>query len=215
MRVLHSSDLHGRHNKLFSIKDGWDIWIDTGDFFSNYGRNSYGYLDKYLEQAHQTTVFDSIHLNIIKWLNGRPMISVPGNHDFICLAEKLNISNAHAIRNYEQTVNLLGYTFAGFRYIPYIAGEWVGEKHNLFNDVQAVFDNNPDILLTHVPPATILSDQWGSDELYFALTKQQHKIQHHFFGHVHECGGMTAQKDGITFYNGATNVTIHNISKKI
>ena len=38
MRVLHTSDLHGKYKRLLAFDEPFDVWVDTGDFFDNVGR---------------------------------------------------------------------------------------------------------------------------------------------------------------------------------
>ena len=38
MRVLHTSDLHGKYKRLLAVEEPFDVWVDTGDFFHNVGR---------------------------------------------------------------------------------------------------------------------------------------------------------------------------------
>jgi predicted phosphohydrolase len=62
-----------------------------------------------------------------------------------------------------------------------------------------------DVLITHVPPAGILDSEkgisWGSSSLR-ALT-EVYRPRLHLFGHVHACGGQTAQVGSTLYANVA------------
>jgi Icc-related predicted phosphoesterase len=234
MKILHSSDLHGDYHKL--LKDfgdaDFDVWIDTGDFFPN--RNLPPRAD---EPRYQTRWFKNKQLGrrLTKWLAGRPLISVPGNHDYVSLANLMREGKARA---YEATpggvvVNRIRY--AGFRQIPYIHGEWVGETQpgDFREVVEEVFADPPDILLTHAGPAfprrSGMPEMTGSDDyhggissLSTALSFRPHGIKAHFFGHDHQHGSKTREEMGILFSNSATKpkivtvpgLAVNNPSKK-
>jgi Icc-related predicted phosphoesterase len=211
MKILHSSDLHGSYKPLLAALEGdYDIWIDTGDFFPNKTRGTA------IEASYQTRWFGGykgLGERIKARIGNRPMISVPGNHDFVNLAHLLTRSGVQAFDITDPIFNpsfppfsFHSVRFAGFREIPYIAGEWNGEAHCFDDQINRVAATNPDILLTHAPPSGVLSDQWGIPALTTYLFYQPHRIKLHLFGHVHEHGGEEVTEGGIRFVNGATTI---------
>lgn len=207
MRILHSSDLHGLWDFLFQFED-FDIWIDSGDFFPNQTRG-----DLSVEVPFQRACLAEYADRIKAWLGDRPLISVPGNHDFIDLVDELNPADGYDLTR--GPVEIGGETFAGFREIPYIAGEWAGEVHDFQDVIDRTFDADPTILVTHTPPSQILDysgHSYGCSALTGALSFRRHRIRHHFFGHIHQCGGMDEVQMGVHFYNGATYIRCIEIS---
>ena len=219
MRVLHTSDLHGRYKALLGFDEPFDVWIDTGDFFPNKGRKCGSRIDPQVERDYQVrwTRYKSIGARIADWLKGRPMLTVPGNHDFISLhtAVKGMGGDAHLVT--PGGVKLLGYQWAGYRHIPYIDGEWPGEVEAWeFEELTRGALNGADFLVTHAPPSGILSGtpakMYGVSAITTSLAYREHQIRAHFFGHEHSDGGKVTEEMGVRFINGACNLRVHDIS---
>ena len=213
MRILHTSDLHGewarkefRENVQKSLNE-FDVWVDTGDFFPNITR---GAVRVEVPQQHSWVKSYQVCESILSFLDGRPMISVPGNHDYISLAEKLKEAGGSAYEITPSGVEVLGLIWAGFREIPWIIGEWNGETNSpeLQVIVDKVWETNPDILVTHSPPGGILDNRRGVNSLGTALRYKENKIRAHLFGHIHELGGQEEKILDCTFYNGARGAHI-------
>lgn len=213
VNILHTSDLHGQYKVALKAlaTDGYDLWIDTGDFFPNKTRG-----ERAIEVRHQTKWFGFKNLGerIVKALNGRPLISVGGNHDYVCLAALVRDAGGEAYDLSDGPVNTNGLTFAGCREVPWIAGEWNGETFgpDFTSIVEGVFASDPDVLVTHAPAAGILDDKahgGGIAQITSTLTWQNHKVCAHFFGHIHETQGSVSEM-GIQFINGSGKALIHS-----
>jgi Icc-related predicted phosphoesterase len=219
MRVLHTSDLHGRYKDLLNCDEDFDVWVDTGDFFPTAGRDKGlgGRIHYHTERAYQLRwcSYKQIGGRLFDWLMDRPLITVPGNHDFIPLHGLIKQAGGESYQISTLSQKILGHTWAGFREINYIDGEWEGETHDFVDIVDDVMRSDPDILVTHAPPAGILDSEggegYGITRLASALTHQKHSIKHHFFGHVHKPGGLKTYLMDTWFYNGAENVKVHVI----
>lgn len=195
MKILHSSDLHGQWEGLFAFTD-FDVWIDTGDFFPNKSRGK-----RHIEVPYQTSLASSIAPRLEEWLRGRPALICPGNHDYTSLSLKSGIPIGL------QAVEICGLKFAGFRNIPFIAGEWNYESTE--DQIGKLCDSlSPcDVLVTHTAPANILDASYGSSALAQWLTYKQQGVKMHLFGHVHDCGGQQVEEMGILFRNGAQHIS--------
>lgn len=217
MIILHSSDLHGQYHRLLDehADSEFDVWLDTGDFFDNAGWVN-GHIEAIEEVRFQVRWLGhkSLPTRLAEWLRGRPALLMPGNHGFIELAPYLRAAGANATRVTPGGVSLLGLRWAGFREIPPIAGEWVGEEEDPSKVIAAAFTADPDILVTHGPPGGILDEKqgYGCPNLATALAYRPHKIQAHFFGHTHQNGGEQVERMGIQFYNGACHATLHTLN---
>ena len=185
--ILHTSDLHGNYKKLLAALEGdFDVWVDTGDFFPNKTRG-----DRSVEVPFQAkwAGWKNLGERIVEGLAGRPLISVGGNHDYISLAALVRDAGGTAFDVSEGPAQVSGLTFAGFREIPWIAGEWNGETlgPDFTAIVEETFAANPDILVTPGPAAGLLDDKahgGGVVQLASALTWQPHNVKAHFFGHI-------------------------------
>ena len=219
--IAHASDTHGSPAIVRAFgKSSADMLLLTGDIMQNKGRDlSTGRINKRVEKKYQQTWFRRQAKKWAQDIGSRPVITVRGNHDFISAAPWLKHYGVevYEITDENPSIELFGKTWAGFRQIPYIDGEWAGERHDLSMDIKRAFDADPDILVTHVPPSGILdySSEWGehfgSSELTTKLTYTEHKVTHHFFGHVHECGGRVQEEMGIKFINGACTYKEHTV----
>lgn len=221
MKLLHTSDLHGSYHALLEAlaKPDWDVWCDAGDFFPNKTRG-----EAHIEVGHQTRWFGYPNLasRITEAMKGRPLVSVPGNHDYVSLATLVSSGGGLAFgvgKHSPKAITLGGKSFAGFREIPWIEGEWAGETPRAaFKEiVDMTLAKGPDILLTHAPPNGILDDDGcgpeggGIEALTSSLCYTPHSVKQHLFGHIHQHGGVVEEKFGIRFCNGATKITIHSI----
>tara|TARA_Y100000310_G_scaffold40157_1_gene37658 strand:+ start:825 stop:1922 length:1098 start_codon:yes stop_codon:yes gene_type:complete len=209
MRVLHSSDLHGNWKQLLAFQD-FDVWVDSGDFFPNKTRGTPE------EKRYQTRWFANKRVGerLTKWLDGRPLISVPGNHDYTSLPLLMREAGAETFPITPEGVTVYGIRYAGFREVPFIEGEWAGEiPQGAFRDlVWRTFRNRPHVLVTHAGPGSILSggDSYhcGIDSLVGRLAYQPHDVRAHFFGHDHDYGSQTLTELGVLFSNSATKPKI-------
>lgn len=224
LKVLHSSDLHGKYKRLLNgcADTEFDVWLDTGDFLDNVGRvpKTNMQIVPHTERGYQLRWigYKQLAHRFKDWLDGRPAILVPGNHDFLTFAHHLKrvCPNVHAIT--PAGVEVAGLTWAGFRQINHEEGEWEGEiEPEAFAPlVDQTFDTNPDVLVTHAPPEDILSrdgfdEEYGIAKLAAALREREHRIRWHFFGHAHPGGGSQVELDGVQHINGACNTIVHTI----
>ena len=214
MRVLHSSDLHGGYPALQGVEADFDVWLDTGDFFPNLAGPA-GPVDADEEVAFQRRWMagaPDLAGRIAIWLAGRPALIMPGNHDYVDLAGAVRDAGARAIEVVPRGVELLGLRWAGFRQVKWMDGTWNGETADFSEVVSQTFLNEPDVLVTHGPPAGLLESElgYGISALRDAL-QQSTRIRTHFFGHDHRTGGMSTEAFGIRFYNGAKSVRMVEI----
>lgn len=218
MRLLHTSDLHGNMDLLLEHlnQDNYDVWVDTGDFFPNLTRG-----DKDIEPAYQTRWFIDWEEKIKDALNERPMLSVAGNHDYTSLPTLLHMTgHENAYKVHDKPVHMRNngeiLTFAGFREIPYIAGEWNGERKDLEPYIARALSFKPHILLTHTPPAGIMDfsndgrGHCGSTKLANKLAYDKHNVAFNLFGHIHANKGIE-QHHGVTFVNSAEGATLIDV----
>jgi Icc-related predicted phosphoesterase len=200
MRIGHFSDLHGRLETLENATEAPDVWVCSGDIFPNKTRGIAS-----VEVQFQSNWF--LSQNFPRLLKGKPLLYVPGNHDYANLADLLREQGYPAETITVEGITFNGVRFAGFREVPYIQGEWNGESRNVELSAIAVelFNNPPDVLVTHAPPGGILGDGHtaGIAALTSLLTYSPHDVKAHLFGHIHEDGGKTIEELGVRFYNSA------------
>ena len=215
--IFHTSDLHGSYHGLLTQLaqiENLDIWVDTGDFFPNKTRGTH------VEKSYQTKwalEYTKIAHRIAEICMKRniSVVSVSGNHDYVSLANLLKVAgmsanNVFDLSSASHSTTVHGIKFAGFREIPYIAGEWAGETEiGDFKDIMnTAMSHNPDILVTHCPPGGILDDatdggHYGVPYITSYLMNAPHSVKAHLFGHVHGDGGLTKSEGEILFSNAA------------
>ncbi len=209
IKICHISDTHDCPNiALGAAREPVDVIVLSGDLMANRGRiGGLGILPD-LERIYQTNWVQGSN-RIASWAKAfgeTPVVIVDGNHDFISMANPLRDAgcNVYHITAENPCITVAGVRFAGFREIPWIAGEWMGETHNQREAIDRAFDCDPQILVTHGPPAGILDgpNGYGSAPLTTALAYRGDRIKAHLFGHAHEGCGM-AQTMGISFSNAA------------
>jgi len=205
--IAHASDLHGDLGPLMALGVRPDVWVLSGDICPNESR---GFAD--IEVPYQTEWAHDFRAELAEIFEGRPVVSVPGNHDYIDMGAVLRDLGliAHTVSE-TNPVTMAGLRFAGFRHVPWMYGEWAGETHEFGAVIDQVFSQNPDILVTHAPAAGILDDGMAIKsirELATALAYRPHGIQAHLFGHVHTVGGQQVNEMGIQFSNAAETCQI-------
>jgi Icc-related predicted phosphoesterase len=222
IRIAHCSDTHDRPSTIRQVADlDVDLLLITGDCMNNLGRvqRTGGIIRPSFEVKYQESWYRK---QAKKWaadLKGRPVIAIRGNHDFIGYSRWLRHYGVTVfeITDENPVVEVMGKRWAGFRQVNYMMGEWCGEERDLTPFVEAAFECDPDILVTHAPPAGILDTDthgekgYGISPLTTALCYRPHRITHHFFGHAHGSGGQMVEEMGITFANGAGRCIVHEI----
>lgn len=226
MIIAHASDTHDHPALIRGVADvECDVILLTGDILSNRGRiNGEQRIVPHLEYRYQASWARRAAKKWAPAFRGRDVVYVDGNHDFYDGLGKWLIhyghpaERLHHISDETPSVVVQGVKFAGFRQVTFMIGEWVGEEHDLAPHVERALAEDPDILVTHTPPAGILDGSpdcsSGSAALMSALAYRPHGISHHFFGHAHWHGGDTDEQLGIKFYNGACHLKVHEIELK-
>lgn len=209
MIIGHCSDLHGNLNGIFRGSQKPDVWVLSGDICPNLTRGQVS-----VEVPFQKVWFAKQAPILAKRFADRPVVVVGGNHDYIDLAELLLPYGVDAVTLTPEGAIVAGVRFAGFREIPYMRGEWNGECRDFSDIVDRTFNSDPEIIVTHAPPAGILDDDglgaqghgYGISALTNSLMYRPNQVRAHLFGHIHEHGGEDVKKFGIHFINGATCV---------
>jgi Icc-related predicted phosphoesterase len=210
MKVAHFSDVHGQLDNLSFPLDVQGL-VCTGDFFPNSTRGI-----RQVEVDFQTTWFERNQEKIFRVFGGLPIVCVDGNHDFVSLGAFLLRAGYPGLVvnvNPYEAQDFLGLKVAGYREIPWIAGEWNGETYapELHGLADCALQTGCEILLTHTPPKGILSGDYGCSSLSNLLAYSQHNVRFHFFGHCHD-GHGTVENMGIQFSNAATAINLIDIN---
>jgi len=215
LKILHTSDLHGRISEIIKKHefDDFDIWIDSGDFLPDHPEFAIRKIATEDSRTYQRQWLFKKIPHIQKWLNGRTMLSIRGNHDWIDLTKHFGKNVISA----EKGIEINGTKFIGFNEIPNCGNFFWNEVHPYYGFdevIQKVREYEPDILITHAPPNGILDiikgpipHNLGIVMLRRFLLEEKHNIKYHMFGHIHFCGGNKVRHNGINFYNGACRAT--------
>lgn len=233
LRIVHISDMHGTipsRNAFNNLLEIADLIVLSGDILPNSTRGIVG-----IEQRFQTEwlhgraahPIDREYLGALtpleRWAeflgNDLPVLIVGGNHDFISMAGEVKGIRGKNCTTHDLVADgpceFFGLRFAGIAAIPWINGEWNNEA--LPRELRAItydlFDQNPDVIVSHSPPSGILAGPYGSDALTNCLSYRDHKIKAVLFGHAHEDGGKTLTEQvnestpPILFSNAACHVS--------
>jgi Icc-related predicted phosphoesterase len=202
-RIAHVSDLHGNLDALLTSEVTPDVWVISGDLCPNESRG-----DADLERMTQVMWLESVRESLVARFGTTPVVYVGGNHDYADVARVLRSFGIDAVTVTPEGVEVVGVRFAGFPEIPFIAGEWNNESHDLAPMVEAAMAADPEVLVTHAAPAGILDDDHGCGHgcgvrsLTSALAYAPHRVRAHLFGHIHASEGVIEEM-GITFSNAS------------
>lgn len=224
IRIAHMSDTHDKPSIVKAVRDvECNVIVLTGDIIGNKGRVPFigggwdtgmsNRINPVAERKYQESWFRKVAKTWAPAFKGRPVIYVPGNHDFIDIERWIRHyghQDIFTISEKQPSVTVCGKVFAGFREVPWIAGEWRGETHEFQPLIERTMACNPDILVTHAPPGGILDgpNGYGVSAWTAPLFYGEHRVTHHFFGHAHEDGGKVVTEGGITFSNAACHMNI-------
>lgn len=211
MLGIHVSDTHGTLPVL--PKDG-EFVIHSGDYLPNASRGNLS-----IEYAFQPYWLRQNAERIKAWLDGRTFLFSSGNHDFVDPCPIMAESGIEVINLNDKVTVYKGLTFYGFPYIPYIAGEWAGEKQlpemhdEMKRMLRRIEDSGSkiDVLVAHSPPFGVL-DIYMNEHLGNTLMTNMMAYQemnplprYYLCGHIHESHG-SAEIFGVTVSNAATRV---------
>jgi len=209
LTIGHFSDTHGRNIIPVELSVVPDAWFHSGDFFPNRSRGNVE-----IEVDFQREWFIGFYEEFVKRLHGKPLFYTPGNHDYVELCDMM--PGYPVTRVTTAGVDFMGERIAGFREIPYIAGEWNGEVRTkeFAGLVYDLVDSNPTIIMNHAPCAGILD--MDAENLSRGITAMSSAITYGQFpdlkaylcGHVHDQGGKRMNVMGVDFYNSAETLQI-------
>lgn len=210
MKIAHASDLHGDVSVLAKVEDPVDLWVLTGDIFPNVTRGN-----RRIEDVAQVRWYAEMSRWFTHTFGKTPVLLVPGNHDYVDLANLLRRDGVNAREVTPDGLTFKGVRFAGFGQIPIIAGEWNRETtmSQLAILTRRTMElGNPEVLVTHAPPDGILNGLYqGIGPLTSYLSYRPHRVRLHLFGHAHEDGGREETIMGIRFVNSALTATVIDI----
>ena len=179
MRILHISDTHGYHWRLYNLPPA-DVIVHSGDLTAN---------------GEDEEVYD-----FIQWfenLDYTYKIFIPGNHDINLYDAQLEglAKNIYAL--YNSGITIENIHFYG---IPFYA---CFSNTLRYQQMINAIPTGTDVLITHQPPLGVL-DKNVTNGGNFDLLNKVYQIhpQLHLYGHIHENEGIETIDD-ITFSNAA------------
>lgn len=198
MNILHISDTHGREVKLDTRGD---IVVHSGDLMDNVHASRamwHSYNEAYQNQrlAHDA-----------KWLKrelgGRPLLLVPGNHDYYTEEGLGYLRDAGIDLHFlcDSGTIIDGVRFWGFPWTPtFYDWNWMCSEEEIDARLGDLLELereglwSPDVLVTHGPThrildATARGEYCGSRGLRKYFDSVQRMPKAHLFGHIHEQGG--------------------------
>jgi Icc-related predicted phosphoesterase len=212
MRLIHTSDTHGRFNPLLGI---WDYVVHSGDFCPNFNHGIN------LESYYQQEWLESKTEEIKNWIHGKPFLFCLGNHDYLSPGTFEKVLRAGGVEAYDltdKTVLFDGMNFYGFPYVPPINGRYAYELGvpEMTERVDALISesekNYIDIVVAHCPIGGCLdldshqNMRFGNQVMTTALDYKWDKNklpQAYLCGHIHSAHGVTI-RNGVLVSNAAT-----------
>lgn len=206
---IHISDTHGTLPVLTGL-DEVDFVVHSGDFMPNRTRGL-----RVIEESFQEAWLEKEADRIRQWLGGKPLLLVPGNHDFIDPTAVLGFREVNAILLDDRAVGLGGLYFWGHKWTPYFTGEWAWEESEAA--LRARLDIVPahvNVMVSHGPPYGVLDrnargQRCGSVALRHWLQDRGESVKACLVGHIHEAGGgVVTWPSGLLVSNAATSQRI-------
>ena len=191
MRIVVTSDTHGKHDDLASLSG--DVLIHCGDFCDGFNP----------DEADLERIDD--------WFGRQPfehVLCTGGNHDFVAQDRLANDQPLFENATYlvDSDVNIEGIRFYGAPWVPtlqswayYLSDDQLRAKWDLVPD-------DTDVLITHTPPWHVLdcprnpSVHCGCSHLAARIADLNLRL--HCFGHNHASYGRIEQ-DGVIFLNAS------------
>lgn len=232
VRIVHVSDQHGMipsRNGFANLLSIADLVVLSGDLFPNSTRGVRSVEQTFQEEWLVGRVVHPVNnkhhgsrtpLELwLEFLGELPVLVVGGNHDYIDFAKFVGGFRRENLLTHNLAasgpVELCGLRFAGITEIPWINGEWNNETvpTELRRATYDLFDQNPDVIVSHSPPAGILAGPYGSEPLTDCLSYREHNVKAVLFGHAHEDGGKIIEEtfgdstsQPVVFSNAACHV---------
>lgn len=209
MRILHTSDTHGADLSAIPL-DGIDVIVHSGDFQPTKGRRMGERIRPVAESRYQERWIRKAAPKIAEWAGARLFLYLPGNHDFFHCVPDLEAAGVHIINLSGRTATVEGVSFYGYRFVPYLEGEWCGELREHEIAEHALEFPDVDVLVTHSPPAGILDAAHGDRHGSTALANEY--LYHRegrwprvwLCGHVHEGVGRMPFGDTLVVNSATT-----------
>ena len=180
MRILHLSDTHGCHHRLYDLPEA-DFLVHSGDFtMSGSEKEALDFLNWFCDLPYPHKIF------------------ICGNHDECLYGANISglNNNVHYLCN--SGLEIEGLKFYG---VPMFMSDCISDRQNRN---YAEIPSDTDVLITHCPPYGILdfddNINYGSEELLQRITQIHPRL--HLFGHIHIQHGIT-HNGATTFSNGA------------
>jgi len=190
MIVCHISDTHGLHREL--IMPEADLIIHSGDICT---------------RGNKRQLLDFI--SWFKSLDFEHKVLVCGNHDFYAQSDESTfreLLGSDVIYLKNEGVMIEGMQLWGSPMNPEIGWAFGRSDMNL-SQIWKNIPSNTDILITHMPPHSILDSSksgvsLGDKELLIAAKNLNPLL--HLFGHIHESRGQVRR--GATLFSNGTSI---------
>lgn len=211
MRIVFTSDCHGKLTKIPALPDG-DVFVMAGDILPNFTRAPH--MDA-IRQEHALRELDSF----FEKLPYKHVLLVAGNHDWIFEKNRGARKSLKKIKYLEDEAIIIdGIKFYGSPWQPEFC-DWAFNLERKGKALRAAWDKIPedvDVLITHGPPwghldqivptdgTTVTkmgrdSEHLGCELLADRVEKIKPRI--HVFGHIH--GSFGQKKVGDTLFVNA------------
>lgn len=212
MRICHVSDTHGNFQRLTGA---FDVVVHSGDFFPNAIEGN-----SVKQMAFQMDWLGNNISMLKKWLLGRDLLFILGNHDFAhnqLVEQVLNSEGIKAISLHDKVVEYKGIKFYGFPYVPAINGMFAYEREipemtkEVDKMVPILNETHVDVLVAHSPLYQVLDLTTGNSAIGSSVLSSalDYKINEDMrpsimlHGHCHDSHGL-AMYNNILVSNAAT-----------
>ena len=201
MRILHVSDTHGlppeppKGGKEGSKEDDFDVVVHSGDLMPN---TSFGVA--VLERAFQPRWLEQNAKHFPKGWYGKPVIMVPGNHDYVDPTPALRSVGLDVQLLVDDVVEIGGVRFWGHPWTPPFY-DWnymlppAAMSAKLARLADEARRGGVHVLVSHGPMYGVLDrnqsgERCGCPQLRHVVTEASGELRMILHGHIHESAGL-------------------------
>lgn len=213
LRICHLSDTHG-HLPDLPDPSTYDVLVHSGDFCPN---RTFG--NRPVEETYQDYWMQEKGNRLREWVGEKPILVIPGNHDYINIAYRLvRYAGVNAIDLEDKFVEYEGVGFYGYPWVPeFLNWNYMASprerRQRLMPAVELMEQGAIDVFVAHGPMHGVLDRnaegiRCGSRVMRQTMQTVRHPPKLFLHGHIHEAAGVQGWTNGVIVSNAACTVRV-------